>query len=103
MNTDLPAVKRIVEADICRDGGSYLFCFDSDDGQWYEFFLKTCAFDPAATTSHHPPAIYRGSSNDGQLIHSLSWAEGKAFVANLNYENMRFHELVSIVLNEGQG
>ncbi len=103
MKTALPEVTRIWEADICRDGGSYCFCFDSDDGHWYEFFLRTRAFEHTATASHDPPEIYRGSSNDGQLIHSLSWAEGKAFVGRLNYDNRRFHELMSIVSAEGKG
>jgi hypothetical protein len=32
-------VQRAWGADICRDGGSYSLCFDSDDGRWYELFL----------------------------------------------------------------
>jgi hypothetical protein len=80
-----------------------LFCFDSDDGHWYEFFLRTRAFDPTAGTSHDPPAIYLESSNSGQLVRNLSWAEGRAFVAELNYDNERFRELLAIVAAEGKG
>jgi len=98
----LPTVKRIWAADICRDGGSYCFCFDSDDGHWYEFFLKTNAFDLSASSTHEAPAIYRGGSNDGQLIRKLSWDEGKRFVAQLNYEDMRFQELLAVVAAEGK-
>jgi hypothetical protein len=102
MNAHLPPVTRIWQGDICRDGGSYIFCFDSDDGHWYEFFLKTTAFDPTAKTSHEPPAIYLESSNDGQLVRRLSWAEGKAFVSELNFDDARFRELLAVVANEGK-
>ena len=102
MPANLPAVKRIWGADICRDGGSYCFCFDSDDGHWYEFFLRTTAFDPLATTSHSPPAIYLESSNDGKLVRNLSWSEGKKFVSQLSYENERFQELLNVVATEGK-
>lgn len=103
MKAKPPVVKRIWEADICRDGGSYCFCFDSDDGHWYEFFLRTRAFEPNATGSHDPPAIYLESSNDGQLILNLSWTEGKAFLAELTYDNKRFQELLAVVANQGMG
>jgi hypothetical protein len=102
MYADLPIVKRIWAADVCRDGGSYLFCFDSDDGNWYEFFLKTTAFDPTAIASHEAPAIYRESSNDGQLVRNLSWADGKQFVSQLKYDDARFQELLEVVATEGR-
>jgi len=101
MRSKLPVVKRVFDADICRDGGSYYFCFESDDGHWYELFLRTRAFEPNATASHDPPAIYLESSNDGQLIRNLSWTEGKAFVAEFTYDSKRFQELLAIVANEG--
>jgi len=98
----LPRVVKIWDADIYRDGGSYGFCFDSDDGNWYEFFLQTRAFEVSATESHHPPVIYLESVNSKQAVRALSWAEAKTFVAPLHYENKRFAELVSIVENEGR-
>lgn len=51
-------VEKIWDADIYRDGGSYGFCFDADDGHWYEFFLKTTAFEEGRTTTHHAPEIF---------------------------------------------
>lgn len=102
MSAILPTVKRIWAADICRDGGSYCFCFDSDDGNWYEFFLKTKAFDPTASTSHDAPVIYRESSNDGQLVRALTWAEAEQFVSQLNYDDTRFQELLAVVASEGR-
>jgi len=102
MKAKLPVVKRIWEADIYRDGGSYGFCFDSDDGRWYEFFLRTRAFDPTAQTSHDPPAIYLEDANSGRLVRNLSWAEARAFVAELSYDNERFRELLAIVAAEGK-
>ncbi|MEY4563927.1 MAG: hypothetical protein RLZZ618_3204 [Pseudomonadota bacterium] len=102
MRADLPVVKNILGVDICRDGGSYSLCFDSDDGRWYEFFLKTRAFDPVAIASHEPPAVYCKGSDDGQLVRNLSWVEGMAFVAQLSFDNERFRELVEILVTEGR-
>lgn len=102
MKVDLPSVKKIWSADIYRDGGSYGFSFDSDDGRWYEFFLKNRAFETGAGASHHAPAIYLKGSNDDRLICSLSWAEGKAFIADLVYDNRRFRELRAVVASEGK-
>jgi hypothetical protein len=95
-------VREIWDADIYRDGGSYGFCFDSDDGCWYEFFLKTKAFERPSSESHHPPVIYLEGCNSGKVVQSLSWQEARSFVAPLKYNNARFAELVEIVMNEGQ-
>ncbi|WKB56016.1 hypothetical protein [Eleftheria terrae] len=94
-------VQKIWGADIYRDGGSYGFCFDSDDGQWYEFFLKTRAFEPVSPESHQPPIIYRNGCNSGEVVLRLSWEEAQAFVAPLRYENRRFMELIDIVMTSG--
>ena len=48
-------VKNILYADIFRDGGSYGFGFDSDDGHQYEFFLLTTVFSAAQDTVIPPP------------------------------------------------
>lgn len=93
-------VKRIWVADICRDGGSYSLCFDSDDGRWYELFLKTRAFE-GGTPTHHPPVIYLEGVNGGQLVTSLTWHEARQFVAPLRYEGERFVELLQIIETEG--
>jgi len=95
----LPRVVKIWSADIYRDGGSYGFCFDSDDGNWYEFFLQTRAFEVSATESHDPPVIYLKGVNSKQAIRTLSWEEAKTFVVPLHYESTRFAELVNIVVN----
>ncbi len=93
-------VQRVWGADICRDGGSYSLCFDSDDGRWYEFFLKTRAFAQSGP-SHESPVIYLGSVNDGLAVQSLTWQEAKAFTAPLSFDNARFEELRRIVDSEG--
>lgn len=96
-------VQAIWAADVYRDGGSYGFCFDSDDGRWYEFFLQTRAFDQSPSPeSHFPPVIYLESVNDKKPVQRLTWEEAKAFVAPLQYENQRFHEMVAIVIREGK-
>jgi len=98
----MPKVVKIWDADIYRDGGSYGFCFDSDDGNWYEFFLQTTAFDSSAPGSHFPPVLYLESVNDRQMVQRLSWEEANEFVAPLRYESSRFAELVDIVKAQGR-
>ena len=93
-------VQRVWGADICRDGGSYSLCFDSDDGHWYELFLKTRAFEGAGP-SHEPPVICRDGANDGHAVQSLSWQEAKAFVAPMSFEGNRFEELRRVIDTEG--
>lgn len=93
-------VQRVWAVDICRDGGSYSVCFDSDDGHWYELFLKTRAFTGSGPT-HEPPVIYRGSANDHKALRALSWQEAKAFVASMSFEGNRFEELRRIIDAEG--
>ena len=96
-------VERIWAADVYRDGGSYGFCFDSDDGHWYEFFLQTRAFEePQPQESHYPPVIYLESVNDKKPVQQLTWEEAKAFIAPLRYEGQRFQELVAVVNREGK-
>ena len=95
-------VKKILGADIYRDGGSYGFWFDSDDGHWYEFFLMTRRWEPSALESHRPPVIYLEGVNSRKVVSQLSWDEAKSFVAPLCYENERFAELVHIVMTEGR-
>lgn len=96
-------VKRIVDADIYRDGGSYGFTFYADDGRCYEFFLQTRAFEePRAEESHQPPTIYAESVNDGKPVRQLTWSEARSFVAPLRCDFERFLELVAVVMSEGK-
>lgn len=96
-------VKRIVDADMYRDGGSYGFTFYADDGRCYEFFLATRAFEePRSEQSHRPPAIYAESVNDAKLVQQLTWGEARVFVAPLSFAGSRFAELVAVVLREGR-
>lgn len=95
-------VENILYADIFRDGGSYGFGFDADDGRQYEFFLATAAFSAAQDTTHHAPVIYRDHSDSGNIVRSLSWEEAKKFIGPLRYSDPRFDELVNIVANEGK-
>jgi hypothetical protein len=66
-------ISRIIDADICRDGGSYSFCFYSDDSQWYD-----------------------------KLVDQLTWEDGRNFLDGVEYDNQRFRELVAIVKAEGR-
>jgi hypothetical protein len=100
--TLMKKVEKIWDADIYRDGGSYGFCFDADDGRWYEFFLRTAAFTEEETCSHFAPELYLEGCNSGCAVHTFSWTEAKEFVANLSYPNNRFDELVEIVVQEGK-
>jgi hypothetical protein len=96
-------VVKIWNADIYRDGGSYGFCFDSDDGHWYEFFIKTKAFEKEkANNDYYPPAIYFEGCNSKKVVEELSWAEAKEYIAPLSFGSDRFQELVRIVNNEGK-
>jgi hypothetical protein len=95
-------VRKILYADIFRDGGSYGFGFEAADGRRYEFFLQTTAFSAERTTTHQAPVIYREDRNSGDIVQSLSWEEAKEFVAPLRYSDRRFDDLVKIVANEGK-
>lgn len=95
-------ILKIWDADIYRDGGSYGFCFDADDGRWYEFFLKTAAFSEARTCSHLAPVLYLEGCNSGCVVQTFSWVQAKEFVANLSYPHNRFDELIKIVAQEGK-
>ena len=103
-------VVKMWRADIYRDGGSYGFSFDADDGQRYTFFVKVRWLRPPDFNSEQAirqagymaPVIYRGSVNSREVVANLSWAEGKDFIASLIYDNKRFRELVEIVDKESQ-
>ena len=75
-------------------------CFDSNDGQSYELFLKTRAFEGTGP-SHDAPVIYLGSVNDGHVVRSLSWKEAQAFLAPLSFKGSRFQELRRVIETEG--
>lgn len=102
-------VKKIWGADTYRDGGSYGFCFNSDDGHWYEFFVRTRAFEQLQSQeSYYPPVIYLERQLD-KPVQQLTWEEAKAFIAPLHFEGQRFknegqrfQELVAIVMREGR-
>ncbi len=96
-------VERIFNADIYRDGGSYGFCFDSDDGHWYEFFIRIHYWsDPNEPRSYDPPVIYFEGCNKRQVAERMTWEEAKAFLEPLHFDDDRFQELVEIVRNEGR-
>ena len=92
-------ITKIIGADICRDGGSYSFSFESDDDSWYELFVKIKAI---GSKEYHEPAIYRGGFNDGDLIRKLSWSEAKELLQQIKYENPRFKELITLLGNNGK-
>lgn len=95
-------IKNILYAEIFRDGGSYGLGFEADDGNPYEFFLKTTAFSTERETTHESPVIYWEDCNSGRVVQSLSWKEAKEFVAALHYGGQRFDELVEVVMSEGR-
>ena len=91
-------VTKISHADIYRDGGSYGFTFDSDDGNWYVFFVQ---YD-LETRSYQPPAIYLEGPNNDKIVREFTWEEARDFVAPLRFENHRFARLVELVLKHAQ-
>ena len=96
-------VTKINGADVYRDGGSYGFWFDSDDGSWYEFFIKTRKFEKDPDNDYYPPVIYLEGSNSKNIVQKLSWSEAQEFIKPLAYDNERFKELIKVVNNNGKG
>ena len=94
-------VKEIFNADIYRDGGSYGFCFYSNNGSWYEFFIQR-DLRGVSGVDYFPPQIYLEGCNSKNVITQLSWTQGKEFIKPLKYDNDRFAELTEIVNNNGQ-
>jgi len=94
-------VKDIFNADIYRDGGSYGFCFHSDNGSWYEFFIQR-DLRRVSGNDYLPPKIYLEGCNSKNVISELSWEQGQEFIRQLNYNNDRFAELVAIVNANGR-
>lgn len=95
-------IAKIGNADSYRDGGSYGFSFEADDGNWYEFFLQTTALSKEKTTTHLAPVLYRERHDGGTRVQTFTWAEAKEFTARLRYMNMRLNEILNIVDMEGQ-
>ncbi len=89
-------VVKIWRADTYRDGGSYGFRFDSDDGHWYEFFIQSKAFEDEED-DYYPPVIYFEGCNSNNIVRKLSWSEAKTYITPLKFQNRRFTELVRIV------
>jgi len=92
-------VTKIIGADICRDGGSYSFSFESADKSWYEFFVKIKGI---GSKEYYEPTIYREGYNDGELVQKLTWSEANEFLQPIKYENPRFKELMILVGNSGK-
>jgi len=95
-------VVKINGADIYRDGGSYGFCFDSDDGHWYEFFLEIKPGWDTGLREWYPPKLYFEGCNSKKIVKEFSWGEAKSFVAELSFDHTRFHELLDLVNSEGK-
>jgi hypothetical protein len=89
-------VTGIMTVDIYRDGGSYLLCFYSHGGVWYELFVPITN-EGYLAAGHDPPELYFGSVNDGELIRRYTWGEAKSFLSNLTCKEKRFAELTAIV------
>lgn len=95
-------VVEIGMVDIYRDGGSYGMVFEANDGQVYELFLETLAFEPGSLESHRAPVLYLGGCNSGNIVVRMSWEEAEAFVAPLRFDDERFQELIAIVMRHGR-
>lgn len=92
-------IVEIFTADVYRDGGSYGFCFHSDDGNWYEFFTKR-DLNRTSGNDYLTPIIFLESCNDNNVVATLNWSEAQEFVKGLEY-NERMRELITIVFNNG--
>ena len=91
-------VTKIFSVDICRDGGSYSLSFESNDKEWYEFFVQVKGIK---SNQYHEPSLYKRGVNDGELIQTLTWASAKSFLSSLKYDSSRFTELKRLVESNG--
>lgn len=91
-------VTKIFSVDVCRDGGSYSLSFESNDNEWYEFFVQIKGIE---SSEYHEPAIYKRGVNDGELIQTLTWESAKSFLASLKHDSSRFTELKRLVESSG--
>ena len=91
-------VTKIFSVDICRDGGSYSLSFESNDKEWYEFFVQVKGIE---SNEYHEPSLYKRGVNDGELIQTLTWASAKLFLSSLKYDSSRFTELKRLIESNG--
>lgn len=87
-------VTKIFSVDICRDGGSYSLSFESNDNEWYEFFVQVKGIE---SNEYHEPAIYKRGVTDGELTQTLTWASAKLFLVSLKHDSSRFTELKQLI------
>ncbi|MEH6451317.1 MAG: hypothetical protein V7765_21830 [Oleispira sp.] len=91
-------VTKIFSVDICRDGGSYSLSFESNDKEWYEFFVQVKGVE---SNEYHEPSLYKRGVNDGELIQTLTWVSAKSFLSSLKYDSSRFTELKRLIESNG--
>lgn len=94
-------VKKIIVADVYRDGGSLFFKFEADDGKCYEFFIRTRRFEKNADTAFKPPVIFL-ERRGGKVMQELSWKEAMKFIASLSFNDGCFQRLVEVVKRNGK-
>lgn len=95
-------VVEIWNTEYYRDGGSYGFSFDSDDGKEYEFFMQVNYTNSHQVTGYSEPVIYLQDCNSGKIVEKFTWEEAQKYVAALSYDNDRFVELVQIINSRGK-
>lgn len=94
-------IVKVFGADIYRDGGSYGFCFYADDGHWYEFFLQVKT-DELGMICYQNPTIYFEGRNSERIVQRLDWKSARDFILSCHCDENRFHEIVTIVNQEGR-
>jgi len=95
-------VVQIFRADVYRDGGSLGFQFEGDNGNRYEFFLKTRRFEKGADANYHPPVLFLENCNSGEIVRRMtSWEEAQEFIRPLAFDNDRFRQIQEVVNNRG--
>ena len=96
-------VVEIWNTEYYRDGGSYGFNFDSDDGNEYEFYMQVeYSKDESAVIGYKTPVLYYQETTKLELVKEFSWDQAKEYVSSLKYDDERFYELVEIINNRGK-
>lgn len=89
-------VIEIFDAQYYRDGGSYAFMFESDDGEEYEFISNVVKMSDDRIM-YKPPVIFWQDCNSGKVVKEFTWKEAKLFLEPLTYENEVFLRLKQLV------
>jgi hypothetical protein len=76
---------KLIFADICRDGGSYEACFETDDGRSYNVWLQRSKMPDSEGLHHRWLFAYFGAERpDGALPIMTGSDEERTLLSRLN-------------------